>query len=1639
MKTFGTKILIAVICIFNGVIFGQTCFPTVQICNKNDCGGVGIALATDENNVFCQGQNVVIKIDTANSSKFDEYYVYWCDGVVDTLPGDVTSFDHIYDVSEEEICKSPSSDYFLYVIGTKTCDAGRSCRSLATTVTLMHEPRAKFTYSNTVCIDKTVNFNNQSCNVDGQKLNAYKWYFDDGTTSNEKNPSKKYNTTGFHQVKLVVSNDCGSDSVVNLVSVVDYPDALVQISENLSDSVICVGDRVTFIDKSNIWSGLNRWTFPSNPHTSKTNWSVLSSILKKDSLSIGTKDSVIYIDTVIIDFHRTGTYVFTLTSTNDCATRTWRLPITVVDRPIVNFSKPKQFCQTARYKPELSTSGNIKSYEWQFPGGNPGTSNMKDPGEIVYDKPGVYDVFLRVFAPCDTLTFSEKLVVIGKDSVDLQFNFKNYCQSDDPDTIAVNILGGSFSGLGIIDSKFGVFDPGLLQPGTHEFKYTVGPQGCQSTGIQSINIIQAQTVVVSDTLLCENSQIVQIYTSYPGGIFSGSPFIDSSGFFSPTIDAIGANNVIYNVTDFNGCKIQKNAKVLVERLPVLSLKDSILVCIGGGMVNLLEVFDAKVDSAGSAGYFDFYIKNIQSNSILDLDNVSADTLDISIFYTRNACRVGDTSSMIFIEQPRLTLSEDTIICIAEEELELLAEPAGGDWQGPGIDPQTGIIDLKKVGKGTQTYIYTLAAKSSCEISDEINVEVLDPSSSLSAGPDLEICFASGFYQLEGQVPIGGIWVGSGINPQNGMIDLSAIKKDSTYVYKYCVEDSRLGSCQACSERNFLLRGLPNASIEQEGKLCENNNIVFSAIDNTSNQYQWFIDGINVGSGKEIGYKFDIPGEHEVKLITKDIYNCESELVEKLVVIKSVKTDFDFDQDGACVPVLIEPSNKSTGDEINYLWEFNGDTSLQSLPVFFIDSLIKDTIFTIKLLAGNSCNQDSITKSIELKSRPIADFGFEITEGCSPFNAVLMNASYGEPTSLSWDFGDGTTSNSFDESHHWFTSHDSVEIYIIKLRLENGCGTDSLEKTISVFPPNVNAFIEQEKQSYCIDEQIVLQSFSTPGAQIFWKTLDAAGNERIMNDKTLQLYPQVPGKLTVILYVSSCGTDTDTAFFDIKPLPSVDFDWTQPTCTDTEINFNMLQGHEASNILWDFGDGNSSTDVGPRFAFSDSGRYIVSLTLLDANTNCGNNIQKEIEIKPRPESQFLVDKMESCPPLTPEITKLQSNTLDHYWELSDGRKWIGELPSFQLETSGQYIFRHYTKDEYGCLSDTSKIQFTVHNVPKADFILNKNEFCGVPAVVKFDNASLGAFETKWALDGMELGSMNEGTQTINQLGSHVFLLVATNENRCKDSIFKEVTIYTKPIAAFTIEEKVCSGQKLTISNNSLNATNYYWEINGDAYNSKQPEIIIAEEGEYDAQLVVSTNDLCFDTLKQMLAFTVYRSPKADFTYSTNFENNTLGEVKFDNLSIDYVSNFWDFGDGSVSNEVSPYHEYNKNREIDVSLVVANETGDFVCFDTLTKSIAPEWLVTFFAPNAFSPGYGIGDVQIFKPVGLGLSQYQIDVYSPWGTNVWSSSKLDNNGSPVDSWDGSFKGHPVPQGAYTWQAKLVFVNGKSEIKTGSVTVLR
>jgi hypothetical protein len=112
----------------------------------------------------------------------------------------------------------------------------------------------------------------------------------------------------------------------------------------------------------------------------------------------------------------------------------------------------------------------------------------------------------------------------------------------------------------------------------------------------------------------------------------------------------------------------------------------------------------------------------------------------------------------------------------------------------------------------------------------------------------------------------------------------------------------------------------------------------------------------------------------------------------------------------------------------------------------------------------------------------------------------------------------------------------------------------------------------------------------------------------------------------------------------------------------------------------------------------------------------------------------------------------------------------------------------------------------------------------------------------------------------------------------------------------------------------------------------------------------------------------------------------------------------------------------------------------CSDTIRRNIEPEWLTSFFVPNAVSPQSGPDEVRVWGAKGFGVAEYELQVYSSYGQLLFSTNELLDS-QPVGRWDArlSTTGKFVLQGAYTWRASVTFVDGNTRNLVGSVTVVR
>jgi gliding motility-associated-like protein len=111
----------------------------------------------------------------------------------------------------------------------------------------------------------------------------------------------------------------------------------------------------------------------------------------------------------------------------------------------------------------------------------------------------------------------------------------------------------------------------------------------------------------------------------------------------------------------------------------------------------------------------------------------------------------------------------------------------------------------------------------------------------------------------------------------------------------------------------------------------------------------------------------------------------------------------------------------------------------------------------------------------------------------------------------------------------------------------------------------------------------------------------------------------------------------------------------------------------------------------------------------------------------------------------------------------------------------------------------------------------------------------------------------------------------------------------------------------------------------------------------------------------------------------------------------------------------------------------------CTATATQKIVVKKDRSVYVPTAFSPNNdGVND---FFMVFAGANVQQIksfEVFNRWGGKVFSANAFPPNDYTF-GWDGKFRGKPLNDNVFTWSLIVDYIDGKSELLTGDVVVMK
>ena len=376
-------------------------------------------------------------------------------------------------------------------------------------------------------------------------------------------------------------------------------------------------------------------------------------------------------------------------------------------------------------------------------------------------------------------------------------------------------------------------------------------------------------------------------------------------------------------------------------------------------------------------------------------------------------------------------------------------------------------------------------------------------------------------------------------------------------------------------------------------------------------------------------------------------------------------------------------------------------------------------------------------------------------------------------------------------------------------------------------------------------------------------------------------------------------------------------------TDTSASYDGIV-----SWLWDFGDGQTSTDQNPNHEYAQDGLYTVSLTVTDSDGSSDTEIKADyINVSDTgPAAGFSATPLSGAEPLTVAFTDTSTSydgIVSWLWDFGDGQTSTDQNPDHEYARDGLYTVSLTVTDSDG--SSDTEIKADYINVsdtgPAANF--SATPLSGAePLTVAFTDTSAshdGIVSWLWDFgDGQTSTDQNPNHEYARD-GLYTISLTVTEADADSDLETKTgfITVSdTGPAADFSATP-LSGAEPLTVAFTDTSTSydgivSWLWDFgDGQTSTDQNPNHEYARDGIYTVSLTVTEADADSDLETKTGFITVSDTgPAADFS-ATPLSGAEPLTVAFTDTSTSYdgiVSWLWDFGDGQTSTEQNPNHEY-----------------------------------------------------------------------------------------------------------------------------------
>ncbi len=1044
------------------------------------------------------------------------------------------------------------------------------------------------------CIPLTVNFTAPSSG-------DYFWNFDDGNSSDDKDPEHIFTRSGNYRV--VLYTDASQSTEVGSIEIIVYPDLIVEFnSDNITG---CNPSDITFAgsieNHPDITISGVLWTFGDGG----------SSVVMNPT---HTYNSVGLFDVSLE----------VTTNFGECDKTILKEDYITISEQNADFDLDVSTSCTAPHTVTITNESDMIDgfmYLWDFDGF--GTSEGYDPGSVTFDREGRFRITLTMLAPDGCETTRIRTVRIGEP--ELEMTIPGTVCTDSEITIR-NSSSGLFNswnfGPDAEPMESGLKSPTVTYstPGIKTVRYSSRTGSCQSDTTFNIFVTDSlASFTVDPQLICSDSVV---FTLTAENSVNGNYFWNDSPAPEGSEITYLYSNVVTDSFQVNRPEVFNFS--LIINAPELQCSDTARV-----------EFQSQIPEA-------FFVPD----SVIGCAPLTIGFLDASESDTTIVDRIWDFNDGTIVDD------EELVTHTFEEPGEYFVKL----W----IENADGCSDLSQ-----GVTITVLEKQSIDDVLDTLDVTTggggtFEPNGILCVGDELlwELPRA-GDYTLRVQTDEGrfdfcaGGYDGKytllypGIFPVVGILEFKGFEIDTDTLGYMTVFGARaeIGykkECESPFDANFWSRHVGNVDT-----------------------YTWYYRDEIISREEKFGFTFDEAGEHEVILEIQSLdEDCSPHRDTVNVYVTEPSAAFLVD-DILCedVPSPLDATSSSlfAGCSNPYLWNFEMQRPREVMTEITDHAFVRgEQSLMLTITDINGC-KSTATADVTVLGTEI-EFPLD-TSLCLP-DEVFFDTQIDSDTAIvayNWSFGSTEMSPThiFTENDLIIdTSGVRTDSLTVILFTEDAFGCrDSLELMTRLYSPVSNIIVQDD--GVCRGDEFLIsaEDFTEEGSRLSFDWDFASGGT--CNQQACEVIFTEPGDQIISLIFQEIGTlcrDTLLDTIQVLERPEALFvtnvDSLSTICYPSTIEFTNTSVVDGDiSYMWDFGNGATSDLTNPAISY-DRGSFTATLTATSV-FGC-EDIQSFTFELVGPDGQFEVDRDNIClgdPIQLSLINPVDVSSFD--WDLGDG--------------------------------------------------------------------------------------------------------------------------------------------------------------------------------------------------------------------------------------------------------------------------------------------------------------------------------------------------------------------------------------------------